>query len=98
MYAVIRRYSIKDISDLDEIVRLAEEGFVPLIKQAPGFVAYHLINTGNNTVVTFSLYHDKAGADESTRIAASWVQQNLAQYVEGVPDVTSGDVVIHEYK
>lgn len=98
MYAVIRRWNIKDISDLDEIVRLAQEGFVPLIKQVPGFVAYHLVNAGNNTVVTFSLFHDKAGAEQSTRTAASWVQQNLAQYVQGTPEVTSGEVVIHEFK
>src|SRR5579884_4207018 len=98
MYAVIRRYSIKDISDLDEIVRLAEEGFVPLIKQTPGFVAYHLMNAGNNTVVTFSLFHDRSGAEQSTRTAASWVQQNLARYVQGTPEVTSGEVIIHELK
>lgn len=98
MYAVIRRWNIKDVSDLDEIVRLAQGGFVPLIKQVPGFMAYHLINAGNNTVVTFSLFHDKAGAEQSTRTAATWVQQNLAQYVQGTPEVTAGEVVIHEFK
>ena len=98
MYAVLRRYSIKDTSDLDEIVRLAEEGFVPLIKQTPGFVAYHLINAGNNTVVTFSLFRDRSGAEQSTRTAASWVQQNLAQYVQGTPEVTSGEVIIHVFE
>ena len=98
MYAAIRRYRINDINDIDEIVRRTQEGFVPLIKQTPGFVAYHLINAGNNTVVTFSLFHDKAGAEESTRRAADWVNQNLASFVQGAPEVTAGEVVIHEFK
>ncbi|HET9918645.1 MAG TPA: hypothetical protein VFQ30_02295 [Ktedonobacteraceae bacterium] len=98
MYAAIRRYRIKNTGDIDEIVRRAQEGFVPLIKQAQGFVAYHLINAGNNTVVTFSLFQDRAGAEESTRLAANWVNQNLAQYVEGAPEVTAGEVLLHEFK
>jgi hypothetical protein len=26
------------------------------------------------------------------------VQQNLARYVQGTPEVTSGEVIIHEFK
>ena len=98
MYASIRRYKVKNINDFDEIIRRSQQDFVPLIKQVPGFIAYHLINTGNDTVVTFSLFHNQAGADESTRLATNWVQQNLAQYVQGPLEVTSGEVLIHEFK
>src|SRR5947209_2993015 len=97
MYAVIRRYKIKNISE-DELVRLNQQGFVPIVKQIPGFVAYHFINAGNDTVVTFSLFHDKAGAEESTRRAADWGNKNLASFMQGAPEVITGEVLIHEFK
>jgi hypothetical protein len=98
MYAVIRRYTIKESNDLGRIVRLVQEGFVPLVKQMPGFTAYHLINAGNDTVVTFSLFHNKEDAEQASTTAANWIQQNLTQYIQGTPEVTTGDVVIHEFK
>jgi hypothetical protein len=40
MYIAVRRYKINPGS-FDEIVRRANEGFMPLISQIPGFMAYH---------------------------------------------------------
>ena len=39
---------------------------------------------------------DQAGADESTRRAADWVQQNLAGFFVGPPTVTTGSVWLHD--
>ena len=46
MYVAVRRYQVK-AGSMDEIVRRAQEGFVPLIRQAPGFVAYYGVVTRN---------------------------------------------------
>ena len=91
MYVAVRLYKVK-AGSMDEIVRRAQEGFVPLIRQAPGFVAYYGVVTGSDSLFTASIFQDQAGADESTKKAANWIRQNLAEFVQGVPDIFTGDV------
>ncbi len=91
MYIAVRRYKIKADS-MDVVAQRAVEGFVPLIRQAPGFVAYYGVAEGNDTVFTVSIFQDQAGADESTRLAADWVRQNLAEFVQGTPELHAGEV------
>ncbi len=43
MYTVIRQYTMPDPGAMDEIARRSEAGFIPLIRQAPGFVAWYLV-------------------------------------------------------
>jgi hypothetical protein len=91
MYVAVRLYKVK-AGSIDEIVRSAQEGFVPLIRQAPGFVAYYAVVTGSDSLFTVSIFQDQAGADESTRLAADYVHQNLAALVEGPPELQAGEV------
>lgn len=44
MYTAIRQYTMPDPSAVEEIARRATEGFVPLISEAPGFVAWYLVH------------------------------------------------------
>jgi hypothetical protein len=44
MYATVRRY--EGVSDPSEVGRLVEEGFVPIISEIPGFVAYTFVDAG----------------------------------------------------
>ena len=71
---------------------------MPIIGQVPGFVAYYAVKVGDDGIVSFSLFEDQAGAEESTRRAAHWVQQNLASFVQGAPEVVAGEVVVEEAK
>lgn len=91
MYVAIRRYKIK-AGSIGELARRAEQGFVPLIRQTPGYVAYYGLETGNDSICTISVFQDQAGADESNRRAADWVSQNVAEFVQGPPEVTAGEV------
>ena len=43
MYTVIRQYTMPDPGAVEEIARRSEAGFVPLIRQAPGFLAWYLV-------------------------------------------------------
>ena len=97
MYAAIRRYKVKPGS-ANVITQSAQEGFVPLVSSLPGFVAYYGVFGENDTVVTVSVFADQAGEEESTRQAGSWVKQNLAQYVEGPPEIVAGRVAWHGQK
>ena len=95
MHVVLRQYKV-DPSAVDEIVRRAREGFVPLISAAPGFVSYTISDGGPEGVTTIGTFEDQAGADESVRLAASWVKDNLASLLPDPPRVTSGEASIRE--
>ncbi|MEU5533730.1 hypothetical protein [Streptomyces sp. NPDC020362] len=91
MYAVIRRY--EGVVDPAEAGRRVDEGFVPLLRQVPGFVAYYWVDAGNGVMVSTGVFEDQAGAEESVRRAADFVRDNLASLLPNPPQVTAGQVV-----
>jgi hypothetical protein len=48
MYATVRRY--EGVADPSEVGRLVEEGFIPIISEIPGFVAYLLVDAGDGVI------------------------------------------------
>ncbi|MFD5899603.1 hypothetical protein [Streptomyces sp. NPDC060366] len=90
MYAVVRRY--EGVSDPPEVARLVKEGFVPLVRQIPGFVAFYWVDAGDGVFVSTSVFHDRAGAEESTVRASHFVRDNLASRLPNPPQVTAGEV------
>ena len=58
MYASIRRY--EGLSSIDEIVKRVEEGFVPIISEGRGFVAYYLVDAGDGIGATISVFESQA--------------------------------------
>lgn len=95
MYAAIRRYQV-DPGSADEITRRVETGFVPLMRQVQGFVDYYLLDDGNGAIATITVYQDQAGAEESVRRAAEFVRQQLSELIPNPPEVTAGEVRIHQ--
>ncbi|MFF3624708.1 hypothetical protein [Streptomyces sp. NPDC002467] len=81
------------MTDPAEAGRRVDEGFVPLLRQVPGFVAYYWIDAGGGVMVSTSVYEDRAGAEESVRRAAEFVRDNLASLLPNPPQVTAGEVV-----
>lgn len=94
MYATVRRY--EGVTDPGEAGRRVNEGFVPLISEIPGFVAYYWVDAGNGVMVSTSVFKDQAGAEESNRRAAAWVKENLAPLLPNPPQITAGNVVAHK--
>lgn len=91
MYAVVRRY--EGVTDPAEAGRRVDEEFVALLRQVPGFVAYYWIDAGDGTMVSTSVFDDRAGAEESVRQAADFVAANLASLLPNPPQVSAGQVV-----
>ena len=94
-YLVIRQYQLAPGHTMEELSALAESGFIPILRQVPGFQEYVLVETGEG-VLSISIFTDQAGAEESTRRAADWVQQNLTGFYTGPPTVTTGSVWLHD--
>jgi len=95
MYAVVRHYHFKP-EDGEKIDKLVREGFVPLIKKAKGFVRYYWLDSGNGEGASFSVFREKAGADESIQLAADFVKVYLSELTIQKPEVIEGSVKAHD--
>ena len=96
MYATVRRY--EGVSDPGEAGRRVAEGFLPLVSQIPGFVAYYWVDAGGGVMISTSVFQDQARAEESNERAADWVRQNLAALLPDPPQITAGEVVASKAK
>ena len=88
MYASIREYRTKDNA---EVARRAEEGFIPLVRDVPGFSAYYMVDSGDS-FFTITLAEDEAGVEASVAKARDWVQENIPDLIDGPPTVHNGEV------
>ena len=95
MHAAIRQYRVAPGSVDEEMIRRINEGFLPIIKDASGFRDYYALDAGDGRVATVSVFEDRAGAEESTRLAADWVRENMASLFPEPPEVLQGQVVVH---
>lgn len=93
MFMVIRRYRVQPHSTR-AITKAVRTGFVPIVSRMPALRHYYLVRTGNGEVASVSVFEERASADESTRRAAEWVQENLAEYVVAPPDVMIGEILV----
>jgi hypothetical protein len=62
------------------------------MRSSKGLVAYYLIDTGNGGLASISVFEDQAGAEESVRVAANWVRENIAEWAPNPPTVIQGEV------
>ena len=95
MFGVIRHYHFNP-GDAAKIDRRIREEFVPIIKNANGFVRYYWLDTGKGEGASLSVFRDKAGADESVRLAADWVKENLSKLLVEKPEIIEGPVKAHD--
>ena len=63
------------------------------MRRAPGFRAWYLVRTGDG-MMTITLCDEQAGADESVRLAAGWIRDNMPQLAPNPPEVSNGEVTL----
>ena len=96
MYAVVRRY--EGVTDTQKVARIVNEGFVPLISEMPGFVAYYWVDVGDDVIVTTSVFEHKDAEEQSTFRAGEFIAEHLAPFYPNPPQVTAGEVVNYKAK
>ena len=92
MYVAIRRYQLEDPDSVGEVLGRVHEGFIPIIKGAPGFLTYYVLDSGDGAVTSVSVFEDQSAAEESNRKAADWVGQNLASMLPNPLEIVAGEV------
>lgn len=94
-FVALRSYHLRPDRTMDELAAMVGEGFVPIISKIPGFREYMLVDAGDGAFFSVSVFADEAGADASTTNAADWVKANVAELIEGPPEVTEGSLRVH---
>jgi hypothetical protein len=93
MYAVVRTYSGPGAKELFHLLEERKAEVEAAIRSVRGLVSYTLVRTelGGTSVTVCS---DKAGADESVRIAREWIRQHASALGSNPPEVEEGSVVV----
>ena len=94
MYVAVRRF--EGVRDSQKVAQVAQEGFVPIISEMPGFVAYYMVDAGDGVLVTTSVFEHKDAEEQSTSRAGEFVQEHLAPLLPNPPQVTAGEVVVYQ--
>jgi hypothetical protein len=90
MYVAVRRY--EDVSDSQKVAQLVDEGFIPIISEMLGFVAYYLVNAGDGVMVSTSVFEHRDAEEQSNFRAGEFVAEHLAPLLPNPPQVTAGEV------
>jgi hypothetical protein len=94
MYVAVRRY--EGVTDPQKAAQVSQEGFVPIISEMPGFVAYYWVDAGDGVMVSTSVFEHKAAEEESTFVAGEFVAEHLAPLLPNPPQVTAGEVGVYK--
>ena len=60
--------------------------------KAKGFQHYYWLDSGEGEGASFGIFTDKAGADESVRLAAEYVRDRLSKLLTQKPEVIEGPI------
>jgi hypothetical protein len=91
-YTVIRRYTLS--GSADSVIQELNDGYLPLVSQAEGYVSYTVVSSENNTLTSITTFESQAQLEQASQDEAEWVQQNLASLLPTPAEVTQGDAVI----
>jgi hypothetical protein len=93
MYTVIRSYSGPGAKELIDVLEQRKSEVESLIRGVKGNVGYSLIRSDDGGC-TVTVCQDKAGTDESVKLAAEWVKANTSTGAKA-PEVSEGSTILH---
>ena len=96
MYVAVRRY--EGVTDPQRVAKVAQEDFVPIISELPGFVAHYTLDAGDGVMVGISVFEHKDAEEQSTYRAGELVGEHLEPLLPNPPQVTAGEVVVYKTK
>lgn len=93
MHAVVRHYSGNGASELFDILEQRKGDVESLLRAVNGFVGYTLARSDDGGF-SVTVCQDKAGTDESLRVAKEWIAKNAGNTGVGAPKVSEGSVIL----
>jgi hypothetical protein len=93
VHAVVRNYSGKGAKELFDVLEKNKAEVEKLIRAIKGFVSYSLVRSSDGGF-SVSVFQDKAGTDESIRVAREWIQKNAGGTGAAAPTISQGNVIL----
>ena len=90
MYAVVRNYS--GASQMFDQLESKKDDVERVIRGVPGLVSYTLFRTTDGGV-SVTVCQDKAGTDESVKVAAEWIRENITGGLNP-PTISEGSTIL----
>jgi hypothetical protein len=94
MHAVMRDYSGTSAKKLFDLLEKKKAEVKNVIMPINGFVSYSLVRTARGGF-SVTICQDKAGIDESVRVARDWIAKNASDTRAAAPTVSEGTVILH---
>lgn len=94
MFGVIRRFNVTE-GNVHRVLTQIKDGYAREVPSLRGFVSYHIIDSGDGTLVSSSLFETRETAEEASRHAAEWVRDHIARMLRTSPVIVSGEVKVH---
>ncbi len=88
-FASVRVYEGVDPTDMDAIIQITADGFLPIMSGSDGFIAYFLLPEGD-TLAAISAFETAEQAAASNDAARSFVAENLAPLLPNSPTIVKG--------
>ena len=93
MYAIVRNYSGAGAKQLFDVLEKRKAEVEAALRKVPGLESYALVRSGDGGM-SITVCKDKAGADESVKIAREWIKKNAADVPAYPPAIMEGPVIV----
>jgi len=93
MYAIVRNYSGAGAKQLFDVLEQRKAEVEANLRKVPGLVSYTLARGGDGGMA-ITVCNDKAGADESVKVARDWIKTNAANIPAYPPAIMEGPVIV----
>lgn len=91
MYIVIRTYHLV-LGTREEFIQHVQERLVPLLSHVPGFRAFSLAETEDNSVTLIGTFHTLADAKASARLTGCWIAEHTKFFIQEVTKLAAGQL------
>ena len=92
MHGVIRRYRVR-LGTVAQAAHYAEKGFFPILRDIPGFISGHLLDTGNDVLTCMALFETQEGANAGVHASREWFRDEWSSFRPLPPEVIIGEVL-----
>jgi hypothetical protein len=93
MHAVVRSYSGSGAKQLFDVLEEHKLDIEATLRKVPGLESYTLLRSGEGGM-SVTVCKDKAGTDESLKVAREWIKKNASNVKASPPTVSEGSVIV----
>jgi len=93
MHAVVRNYSGAGAKELFDLLEQRKADVEVTLRKVAGLVSYTLLRS-NDGGMSVTVCKDKAGADDSVKVARDWIEKNASAIHANAPVVTEGSLIV----